>query len=98
FIDAIVIFTIIVVDAILETVQIIKTRKSVNALKKLSSPTTIVLRDGKQKEIEASNIVVGDIVLLETGKYIPADLRIIESADLMIDESILTGETVPVLK
>lgn len=98
FIDFIVILLIVIIDAILETVQTVKARKSVDALKSLSKPRTVVMRDGAQKEIDAAELVVGDIVLLEAGKYVPADLRIIESSDFMIDESILTGESVPVEK
>ncbi|WP_031542856.1 cation-translocating P-type ATPase [Mesoplasma photuris] len=98
FIDFAVIIGIVIIDAILETVQTVKARKSVDALKSLSRPTSVVIRDGMQKEIDASELVVGDIVVLEAGKYVPAELRIIESSDFMIDESILTGESVPVDK
>lgn len=89
---------IVIVDAVLETVQTVKARKSVDALKSLSKPKAIVLREHNQKEIDASDLVIGDIVVLEAGKYVPAELRIIESADFMIDEAILTGESVPVEK
>ncbi|PPE04537.1 cation-transporting ATPase [Entomoplasma ellychniae] len=98
FVDFIVIMLIVIADAILETVQTVKARKSVDALKSLSKPRAVVLRNGNQKEIAASDLVVGDIVILEAGKYVPAELRIIESVDFMIDESILTGESVPVEK
>ncbi|ATZ18771.1 cation-transporting ATPase [Williamsoniiplasma somnilux] len=98
FIDFVVIVLIVIVDAVLETVQTVKARKSVDALKSLSKPKTVVLRDGAQKEIDAAELVVGDIVILEAGKYVPAELRIIESSEFMIDESILTGESVPVEK
>ncbi|AVN60364.1 ATPase [Mesoplasma entomophilum] len=98
FIDFIVIMLIVIVDAVLETVQTVKARKSVDALKSLSKPKAIVLREHNQKEIDASDLVIGDIVVLEAGKYVPAELRIIESADFMIDEAILTGESVPVEK
>ncbi|WP_342274765.1 cation-translocating P-type ATPase [Spiroplasma endosymbiont of Cantharis lateralis] len=98
FIDAIVIFSIVLIDAILETVQTIKARKSMDALKSLSKPKTVVIRNDMQQEIDASELVPGDIVVLEAGKYVPAELRIIEASDLSIDESILTGESVPVQK
>ncbi|ATZ17349.1 cation-transporting ATPase [Williamsoniiplasma luminosum] len=98
FIEFIVIILIVVLDAILQTVQTMKARKSVDALKSLSKPRAVVIRDGQQKEIDAENLVVGDIVILEAGKYIPAELRIIEASDLMVDESVLTGESLPVEK
>ncbi|WP_106078900.1 cation-translocating P-type ATPase [Mesoplasma coleopterae] len=98
FIDFVVIMLIVIVDAVLETVQTVKARKSVDALKSLSKPKAIVLRENNQKEIDASDLVIGDIVVLEAGKYVPAELRIVQSADFMIDEAILTGESVPVEK
>ncbi|QBQ07728.1 Ca2+-transporting ATPase [Spiroplasma gladiatoris] len=98
FIDFIVIFLIVIIDAILETIQTLKARKSMDALKSLSKPKAIVIRNGNQQEVDASSLVVGDIIVLEAGKYIPAELRIIEANGLMIDESILTGESVPVEK
>ncbi|ATZ18039.1 cation-translocating P-type ATPase [Mesoplasma melaleucae] len=98
FIDFIVIMLIVIVDAVLETVQTVKARKSVDALKSLSKPKAVVLRDHNQKEIDAADLVEGDIVILEAGKYVPAELRIVQSADFMIDEAILTGESVPVVK
>ncbi|WP_339020263.1 cation-translocating P-type ATPase [Spiroplasma endosymbiont of Atherix ibis] len=98
FIDAAVILSIVLIDAILETVQTIKARKSMDALKSLSKPKAIVIRNDMQQEIDASDLVPGDIVVLEAGKYIPADLRIIESSDLVIDEANLTGESLPVEK
>ncbi|AVN63739.1 ATPase [Mesoplasma florum] len=98
FIDFVVIMLIVIVDAVLETVQTVKARKSVDALKSLSKPKAVILREHNQKEIDASDLVVGDIVILEAGKYVPAELRIVQSADFMIDEAILTGESVPVEK
>ncbi|AGJ90697.1 cation-translocating P-type ATPase [Mycoplasma putrefaciens] len=98
FIDFLVIMFVIILDALLSTVQEVKARKSVDALKSLSKPTAIVLRESVTKEIDASNLVVGDIVLLEAGKYVPAELRLIEANDCMIDESILTGESISVEK
>ncbi|WP_166508791.1 cation-translocating P-type ATPase [Spiroplasma chinense] len=98
FIDFIVIMTIVLIDSILETVQTMKARKSMDALKSLSKPKAVVIRNDMQQEIDASELVVGDVVVLEAGKYVPAELRIIEASDLMIDESILTGESVPVEK
>lgn len=98
FIDFMVIIFIVFLDAILQTVQTVKARKSVDALKSLSKPMAVVYRNGTQKEIPANELVIGDVVILEAGKYVPAELRIISSSDFMIDESILTGESVPVKK
>ncbi|AKX34070.1 cation-transporting ATPase [Spiroplasma litorale] len=98
FIDAFVIVAIVLLDAILETIQTIKARKSTDALKSLSKPIAVVIRNGQQQEIPASELTIGDIVVLEAGRYVPADLRIIEQSDLFIDESILTGESIPVAK
>ncbi|EOA07571.1 Cation-transporting ATPase [Mycoplasma yeatsii 13926] len=98
FIDFIVIMFVILLDATLETVQEIRARKSVDALKSLSQPKAIVIRDQISKEIDATDLVVGDIVVLEAGKYVPAELRLIETSDCMVDESILTGESVSVEK
>ncbi|AKU79683.1 cation-translocating P-type ATPase [Spiroplasma turonicum] len=98
FIDAIVIIVIVLLDAILETLQKLKARKSTDALKSLSKPKAVVLRNGQQQEIDASELTIGDIVILEAGRYVPADIRIIEQSDLSIDESILTGESIPVSK
>ncbi|ARU91550.1 cation-transporting ATPase [Spiroplasma clarkii] len=98
FIDFMVIISIVLIDGILETVQEVKARKSMDALKEISKPKAVVIRNDGQQEIDAGELVVGDIVVLEAGKYIPAELKIIEASDLMIDESILTGESVPVEK
>ncbi|MFV0518143.1 MAG: calcium-translocating P-type ATPase, PMCA-type [Aminipila sp.] len=91
--STIVILVVIVLNAILGTVQHFKAEKSLNSLKKLASPLAKVLRDGKRRGIEAANIVVGDILVLEAGDVVPADARVIESYSLQINESSLTGET-----
>jgi len=98
FIDFGVILMIVFLDAILETVQAVQARKSVDALKVLSKPIAVVIRNGKQFEIEASELVVGDLVVIEAGKYIPAELRLVQTSDFEIDESVLTGESNPVRK
>lgn len=98
FIDFIVIMLIVFLDATLETVQTMRARKSVQALKQLTQPSAIVIRDGRQVEIKASQVVRGDLVVLDAGKFIPADLRFLEVSELHVDESILTGESEPVLK
>ncbi|UZQ30135.1 MAG: cation-translocating P-type ATPase [Spiroplasma phoeniceum] len=98
FIDFSVIAAIVILDAILETIQTVKARKSMAALKSLSKPKAVVIRNDSQQEIPANELTVGDIVILEAGKYVPAELRIIEQSDVFIDEAILTGESVPVHK
>ena len=79
-------------------VQEAKAEKSLEALKKMTAPTCRVKRNGKISTIKSEQIVPGDIVLLEAGNYVPADCRLISSSNLKIEESSLTGETVPVLK
>jgi len=96
--DAIIILVVIAINAIVGFVQEDKAQKSLDALKKLSTPKTTVKRGGILKEIPIEELVVGDIVTIKAGGYIPADLRLVEAANLRIDESILTGESVPVEK
>ncbi|MCX7951964.1 MAG: HAD-IC family P-type ATPase, partial [Clostridiales bacterium] len=96
--DTIIILLVVVLNAILGVVQENKAEESLNALKKMAAPLAHVIRNGVSKEIPARELVVGDIVLLEAGKYVPADLRLIEAANLKIEESALTGESVPVDK
>lgn len=96
--DALTITIIIILNAILGFIQEYRTEQSLDALKKLSAPTAKVLRDSIQKEIPAEEVVVDDIIILETGDRVPADAVVIESHNLQVDESILTGESVPVAK
>ena len=98
YIDAIIIMAIVIFNALMGVIQESKAEKSIEALKKMFSPLAKVKRDGKYIEINTSEIVPGDIILLEAGKIVPADCRIISCNNLSIDESILTGETVPVQK
>nr|WP_312095109.1 calcium-translocating P-type ATPase, PMCA-type [Aminipila sp.] len=91
--STIVILVVIVLNAILGTVQHFKAEKSLNSLKKLASPLAKVIRDGKRRGIEAANIVAGDILVLEAGDVVPADGRIIECYSMQVNESSLTGET-----
>ncbi|TDT51118.1 calcium-transporting P-type ATPase, PMR1-type [Fonticella tunisiensis] len=97
-IDSVIILLIVVLNAILGVVQENKAEQSLNALKKMAAPLAHVIRDGKSAEIPAREVVPGDIVVLEAGKYVPADLRLIEASNLKIEESSLTGESVPVDK
>ena len=96
--DAIIILAIILLNAVIGMVQEAKAEKSLEALKKLSSPTALVRRNGKQVEIPAAELVPGDVVVLEAGRVVPADLRLLTSVNLKIEESSLTGESVPVDK
>lgn len=96
--DAFIILAIILLNATIGMVQEAKAEKSLEALKKLSSPTALVRREGKIYDIEAAKLVPGDIVLLEAGRIVPADLRLINSVNLKIEEAALTGESVPVQK
>ncbi|HHT67376.1 MAG TPA: calcium-translocating P-type ATPase, PMCA-type [Erysipelotrichaceae bacterium] len=98
FADPVIIMSVCVLNAIISTVQESKAEKSLEALKKMSSPTCVVRRDGVLVELKAEQLVPGDIVILEEGRTIPADLRIIEAINLKTDESSLTGESLPVEK
>lgn len=96
--DVIIIMFVVIVNAILGVYQESKAEKAIEALQKMAAATTKVLRDGKVCEIPSENLTVGDVVLLEAGDAVPADGRIFESASLKIEESALTGESVPVNK
>ena len=98
YFDSIIIIAIVVFNAIMGLVQEAKAEKSLEALKKMTAPTCRVKRNGKISTIKSEQKVPGDIVLLEAGNYVPADCRLISSSNLKIEESSLTGETVPVLK
>lgn len=98
YIDAIAIIAIVVLNGILGFFQEFRAEKSLRALKELTAPTANVIRDGKKLKVAASELVPGDIVLLASGDRIPADLRLVKCKSLHIEESALTGESVPVLK
>ncbi len=98
FTDGLFIFAIVILNVSLSVFQERKAGNAVEALKDMSAPHAKVLRDGKLVEIDSKELVPGDIILLEAGDYIPADLRLIETVNLKIDESALTGESVPVEK
>ena len=98
YFDSIIIIAIVILNAIMGLVQEQRAEKSIESLKKMTPEMAKVLRDGKIEEINAEELVPGDIIELEDGKYVPADCRIIESYNLKIEESSLTGETEPVEK
>jgi Ca2+-transporting ATPase len=98
FTDTYVILVVLVLNAILGFVQEYRAERAVEALKKLINPRSLVVRDGYEKSIDSSLLVPGDIVKLEAGDRVPADLRVIESYNLESDEAILTGESLPVAK
>lgn len=98
WLDLCIIFIIILVNAIIQTIEQLKTCKSIDSFKKITINTAIVKRNNNIMEISANELVIGDIVFLNAGKYIPADIRIIISNNLQIDESNLTGESIPVIK
>ena len=91
--STIVIITVLILNAILGTVQYLKAEKSLESLKKLSAPIAKVIRNGQPMEIDASELVCGDIIRLEAGDVIPGDGRLIESFSLKVNESSLTGES-----
>lgn len=97
-VDSIAIAVIVVLNAILGFVQEYRAEKAMAALKKLSAPSAVIVRDGQSTTVPAEKLVPGDIVLLEAGKIIPADLRLIETAQLQVQEATLTGESLPVEK
>ena len=96
--DAAIIGTVVLVNALVGMLQEGKARKALEALKKLTSPRAIVIRDGIRQEIPAAELVVGDLVDLEAGAQVPADLRLTRTSNLKVEESALTGESLPVEK
>ncbi len=96
--DTIIILIVVILNAIIGVIQENKAEKSLEALKKLSNHVAKVIRNGKLEIVESRQLVPGDIVVLDTGDYVPADLRMIESINLKSQESALTGESVPVEK
>lgn len=98
WIDAGAIILIVMINAILGVVQEVRANKALEALQKMAAPTAKVIRDGQSLEIAGRELVPGDIVLLEAGDYIPADIRLSESINLKIEEAAITGESVPAEK
>lgn len=95
YIDSVIILLVIIVNAVLGVVQEVKAGKAIEALQKMSFPKALVRRNGEVKEVDSEKIVPGDIIILDAGRFIAADIRLIESANLQIEESALTGESVP---
>lgn len=93
--DALIILLVIIINAVIGVIQESKAEKALDALKELSTPKALVKRDGSLKEILSEDIVPGDIVTIDAGRYIPGDLRLIDTANLKIEESAFTGESVP---
>jgi Ca2+-transporting ATPase len=93
--DVIIISLVIFINAVLGVVQEVKAGKAIEALQKMSFPRALVRRNGYIREIDSAMIVPGDILILDAGRVIAADIRLLESANLQIDESALTGESVP---
>ena len=96
--DAIIILIVILINAVIGVVQESKAEKALAALKQLSTPKALVKRDSEIIEIPSEEVVLGDIVVIDAGRYIPCDLRLIETANLQIEESAFTGESLPVTK
>ena len=97
-IDSAVIFLVVILNAVIGYKQENKAENAMEKLKSMTNKTTIVLRDNHKQEINAEDLTVGDAVILEEGDSIPADLRLIETYDIKVDESSLTGESLPVHK
>ena len=98
YIDSGVIFAVILLNAVIGFTQEYKAEESVKALKRMVVPKAKVIRDGREKEINSEELVPGDIVLLASGTKVPADLRLIHTIELKIDEAMLTGESLPAEK
>ena len=96
--DAVIIILVILLNAVIGVIQEAKAEHSLEALKQLSTPKALVKRDGTLSEISSEDIVIGDIIILDAGRYVPCDIRLLEDVNLKIDESALTGESEPVTK
>lgn len=93
--DTAIILIVVIINAVVGVAQEYKAGKAVEALQDMTTPHAIVRREGEIKEISSEEVVPGDIIILDAGRYVPADLRLFESVNLQIEESALTGESVP---
>ena len=98
FADVIIIMVVVLINAVLGVAQESKAEKAIEALQEIAAATSKVLRDGRQITVHSTDLVPGDVILLEAGDAIPADARILESASMKVEEAALTGESVPVSK
>ncbi|OGG16915.1 hypothetical protein A3D78_06575 [Candidatus Gottesmanbacteria bacterium RIFCSPHIGHO2_02_FULL_39_14] len=97
-VDSLAIFAIVALNATIGTIQEVKAEKTLESLKEKEILYTLILRDNKVQKVPAGEIVIGDVLILEEGEKIPADARLVEEFSLIVDESILTGESLPVTK
>ena len=95
FTDALIILSVVLINAIVGVVQESKAEKALEALQQMTTPKSLVRRNGEVVEVSSEELVPGDILVIDAGRFIPADVRLIESANLQIEESALTGESVP---
>jgi P-type Ca2+ transporter type 2C len=98
WVDAIAILLIVILNAVMGVVQESRAEEALAALKKMASPEAHIIRDGKRASVPASELVPGDVVFLEAGNFIPADLRLAEAVNLRVEEAALTGESLPIQK
>lgn len=98
FVDTGVILAVVSANAVIGFIQEGRAEQAMEAIRQMLAPRTSVLRDGQRRNLDTVFIVPGDVVLLEAGEKVPADLRLIETNGLQIQEAILTGESVPVEK
>ena len=95
YIDSVIILLVIILNAVMGVIQEVKAGNAIEALQKMSTPKALVRRDGQIKEINSEEIVPGDILILDAGRFVAADIRLVETANLQVEESSLTGESVP---
>ena len=93
--DAFIILLVVILNAIMGVFQEAKAEEAIDALRKMASPSAKVRRDGTIKNVKSTELVPGDIIILEAGDVVPADVRLIETSSLQIEEAALTGESVP---
>lgn len=98
YVEGAAIMAIVLLNAIIGVIQESKAEQALAALQKIAAPNATVVRDGSRTIIPSREVVIGDIVILEAGNYVPADVRLVEAVNLRVDEAALTGESVPVEK